>query len=419
MKISTMFRLATCAMATTLAIVGCTPGGQVQSASHKGPSDAKAAAQFAAMGEAAIRRHDGAMAIAMAERAVSAQPRDARYRAQLGQSYLLGGRFASAVDAFRDAAVLTPRDGRILLGMALADAALDRTAAARAAVAAAQGHIPEPDRGLALALAGDADAAILILEPVARAADATPKTRQNLALAYALAGRWDVARATAAQDLAPVDLEARMAKWAKLAAPQPRVDRVAAFLGVTPAAMDGGMPVQLALGGMPERAVPTPVEIPVAVAAADPVPVPEAEAEADAPVTVAMRTEVMPEVASAPVVRAPMLVRAAYAVPKRGTWAVQLGAFSSGRSIEAAWDRVRRTVRPVAGMVPLSSTVRTGGQMFQRLAVGGIGSRAEAISLCEQVRAAGGVCFVRSNAGMDAAPVRMAGARGPVRIAAR
>jgi len=417
MKISTMFRLATCAMATTLAIVGCTPGGQVQSASHKGPSDAKAAAQFAAMGEAAIRRHDGSMAIAMAERAVSAQPKDARYRAQLGQSYLLGGRFASAVDAFRDAAVLTPRDGRILLGMALADAALDRTAAARAAVAAAQGHIPEPDRGLALALAGDADAAILILEPVARATDATAKTRQNLALAYALAGRWDVARATAAQDLAPAELEARMAKWAKLAAPQARVDRVAAFLGVNAAAMDGGMPVQLALGGMPERAVPTPVEMPVAVAAADPVPVPEAEA--DVPVTVAMQTEVVPEVAPAPVVRAPMLVRAAYAVPKRGTWAVQLGAFSSGRSIEVAWDKLRRTVRPVAGMVPLSSTVRTGGQMFQRLAVGGIGSRAEAISLCEQVRAAGGVCFVRSNAGMDAAPVRMAGARGPVRIAAR
>lgn len=419
MKTPTLFRFATCALVTTLAIVGCTPGGKVRSASHAAPSDAKSAAQFAAMGEAAIRRHDGVMAIAMAERAVSAQPGNVRYRAQLGQSYLLGGRFASAVDAFRDAATLTPRDGRILLGMALADAALDRTAAARAAVAAAEGHIPEPDRGLALALAGDADAAIPILEPAARAADATPKTRQNLALAYALAGRWDVARATAAQDLAPAELETRMAKWAALAAPQARMDRVAAFLGVTPAAMDGGMPVELALGAMPERPVATPVEMPVAVAVAvvDPVPVPGATA--DVPVTVAMQTKAALENAPAPVVRAPMLVRAAYAVPKRGTWAVQLGAFSSGRSIEAAWDRLRRTVRPVAGMVPLSSTVRTGGQMFQRLAVGGIGSRAEAVSLCEQVRAARGVCFVRSNAGIEAAPVRMADGRGPVRIAAR
>jgi hypothetical protein len=115
-----------------------------------------------------------------------------------------------------------------------------------------------------------------------------------------------------------------------------------------------------------------------------------------------------------------MLMRAAYVAPvaQRGQWAVQLGAFSSGRSIEAAWDKVSRTVRPVAGMVPLSSTVRARGLLFQRLAVGGLGSRDEAVALCEQVRASRGVCFVRTTNGE--APVQMAAARrAATRLASR
>ncbi|GGE80903.1 SPOR domain-containing protein [Sphingomonas prati] len=438
--------VAVCTLATALLVVGCKPAGQtrVASASGRVPSGKTAAAQFATMGETAMRNRNGALAVAMAERAVSVEPGNARYRAQLGQSYLLAGRFASAIDAFRDAAAVAPEDGRTLLGLALAQGALDRQDAARASVAAADGRIGAADRGLALALAGDNAGAIALLEPAARMADATPKTRQNLALAYALDGRWDLSRATAAQDLSADRVDARMQAWAVLAKPQPTMDRVAAFLGVTPVMVDQGMPTQLALGAAPTIAPALMPVAPVAVAAVErsvaavPEPVAmvtEDVAESAPLVTRAVvpdpmvapepaQVQVMPERVAPrarPATLPPaMLMRATYAapVPKRGQWAVQLGAFSSGRSIEAAWDRVSRTVRPVAGMVPLSSTVRARGMLFQRLAVGGLGSRGEAVALCEQVRAARGVCFVRMTSGE--APVQMAAARrAATRLASR
>ncbi|WP_204349818.1 hypothetical protein, partial [Klebsiella pneumoniae] len=63
--------------------------------------------------------------------------------------------------------------------------------------------IPAADRGLAYALAGDPVKAVEILGPAARAEDATAKTRQNLALALALSGRWAEAKQVASVDVAP------------------------------------------------------------------------------------------------------------------------------------------------------------------------------------------------------------------------
>ena len=65
----------------------------------------------------------------------------------------------------------------------------------------AQGVLDPADAGLALALAGDPQSAVAVLEPAARAVGADARTRQNLALAYAFAGDWDQARTVAAQDV--------------------------------------------------------------------------------------------------------------------------------------------------------------------------------------------------------------------------
>ena len=43
--------------------------------------------------------------------------------------------------------------------------------------------------------------------------EATPKTRQNLALALALAGRWQEARTLVGLDLAPVEADKRIVEW--------------------------------------------------------------------------------------------------------------------------------------------------------------------------------------------------------------
>ena len=431
MKSKFLTQATAVALGVTLLMVGCKPGDRtsVAAASSRRPDKAqvKGAEQSAALGVSAIRARKGALAVAFTERAVYAMPQNAAYRAQLGQSYLLAGRFASSIASFRDALVLAPNDGQAMLGLALAQAALDRGDDARRTIADAGGKVADTDRGLALALAGDAPAAIALLEPAARVAGATPKTRQNLALAYALAGRWDMARATAAQDVAPAELDVRMAQWATFAGPRSRPAIVASFLGVTGVA-DPGMPTELALAptaadtrlasaAVLAEPVAAPAMQTVALAASEPAnafvaPAPEvAMIEPDpAPMRVAVTERT--------VAPAPMLMRAGYTRPSRDTWAVQLGAFSTARGSEAAWNKVRRRVHPVSRMVPLASVFRTAGGTFHRLSVGGIGTRMEAARLCDAVRKSSGTCFVRRVTD-EAPPIQWAALRRPERLASR
>ena len=56
---------------------------------------AKTAASYATKARQALAKRD-ARAVEFAEQAVKAAPQDAGYRALLGQSYLMAGRFASA-----------------------------------------------------------------------------------------------------------------------------------------------------------------------------------------------------------------------------------------------------------------------------------------------------------------------------------
>src|SRR3546814_7635088 len=84
-------------------------------------------------------------------------PREAGYRAVLGQSYLTDGRFTSARQAFTDALALDSNNGKVALSLALAQTAEGDWTAARATLDDHAGVIPATDRGLALALAGDPD----------------------------------------------------------------------------------------------------------------------------------------------------------------------------------------------------------------------------------------------------------------------
>src|SRR5690606_15546062 len=112
------------------------------------------------------------------------------YRELLGQAYLLAGRFASARQAFTDVLTLDPSNGRAALNLALTEIAGGDWSGARDTLAVHANTIPASDLGLAFALAGDPVKAVEILAPAAREANAGAKTRQNLALALALAGRW-------------------------------------------------------------------------------------------------------------------------------------------------------------------------------------------------------------------------------------
>lgn len=419
-------------------------------------ANAKKAASEAKDARKAIAKRKAEAAVQHAEAAVANDPTSADYRALLGQAYLLAGRFTSASQALTDALTLAPQDGRIALNLTLAKIAQGDWAGARTTLQAHADRIPASDRGLAFALAGDPVTAIQILEPAAREATATAKTRQNLALSMALAGRWKEATQIAAMDVSPDQLQARLMEWAQFARPANAYDQVASLLGVRPV-QDGGQPVALALAQQPNVAVaavaPAPVADPVD-AYMPGVPQGAAQVAADAGVDVAAaapataqaevqaepqqvagtgpqvvfgpRAEVVQQVrvaqpapvraapAKAPVRTAAVSVPApAVARAKAGNYYVQLGAYENAAVARDAWARHSRRVAALRNETPQGVQFSTGAGNFYRLSVGGF-DRSGAAALCQLVRASGSPCFVRVQAGDSLAAWVKGGGRAQV-----
>ncbi|TGX52166.1 SPOR domain-containing protein [Sphingomonas gei] len=435
-----------------VAVTGVATQGFTSAAFASDGANAKKAASEAKDARKAIFKRKAGEAVQHAEAAVANDPASAEYRALLGQAYLLAGRFTSASQALNDALTLNPQDGRVALNLALAKIAQGDWAGARTTLQANAATIPASDRGLAFALAGDPVTAIDILNPAARDASATAKTRQNLALSLALAGRWAEASQLASMDVSPDQLQARLTQWASFARPTNAYDQVASLLGVE-AVQDGGQPVGLALAQQPNVAV-------AAVApAADPVdsfmpgvPQGAAQVASDAAVAVAAapqadaqpelqqvagtgpqivfgpRAEVVQQVPAGRVVstrvaapKASVRVAKAEAAPapvvaskaKPGTYYVQLGAYESAAVARDAWARHTRRVPALQVETPLGVNFSTGAGNFYRLSVGGF-ARGDAASLCQQVRTSGGACFVRAAAGDSVAAWVKGGSRAQV-----
>ncbi len=225
-------------------------------------------------------------AVAHAEEAVLADPRNGNFRAILGAAYLEAGRFESAATAFGDAIELGNTDSRTVLSYALAKIATGDNRAALTKLAEHEGSIPSADLGLALALAGQPERGVHYLVGTVRAGESSAKARQNLAYAYALAGNWPAARVMAAEDVPADQLEGRLSDWASTARPEDYQIRVANLLGVDPVS-DGGQPQYLALSNFPTQA--TMVAEAAAMADEEPAPAPVVE---EAPVAVAVAAPV-------------------------------------------------------------------------------------------------------------------------------
>ena len=242
----------------------------------------------------ALNSNDFATAISFAERAVAKTPDDAGFRAILGNAYFAAGRFWSAEAAYKDSLTIYSNQPQVVLKLALVEIALGKKGEALSFLDAGRSVLDASNYGLALALAGRPDEAISILDAAARRDGADATVRQNLALAHALAGDWTEARTIAAQDVPADKLDARMDQWMRLASPKKPADQVAALVGVTPAEVDHGQPIRLALrkpDAMFAQAAPvahTPVidaaPAPVAQVAAASAPQPQvAEATPEAP----------------------------------------------------------------------------------------------------------------------------------------
>ena len=430
----------------TFGIVAALLAGTTLATASSDTGAAKRAASSAHRAEKAIAKHRADTAIDAAEVAVALMPQDAGYRALLGQAYLTAGRFTSAADALNDALALDPTNGDAALHLALAQIANGDWARARETLNQHEETIAPADRGLGLALAGDPDTAVSVLTAAARAPGADAKTRQNLALSLALAGRWVEAKTDAAADVAPAELDQRIMQWAAFAKPTSASDQVAALLGVTPIE-DGGQPERLALNTtrptmaavaqavstvdayMPGQGagIATAASASVAPSAAESAAVAPAAPPPGTPnIVFAERREIVqPLPASAPVAMArAMTVRpaapaklalaprpAAAPAPAperqaprlaRGNYYVQLGAYENAGVAHDAWSRLSRAHAPLGMLSPQGIRATVHGASYYRLSVGGF-ARGVATRLCGSLRARGARCFIRTDAGDVAA----------------
>ncbi|HEX5645174.1 MAG TPA: SPOR domain-containing protein [Erythrobacter sp.] len=363
-------------------------------------------------------------AIAHAESAVLADPRNAQSRALLGAAYLEAGRFQAAATSFSDAMALGDSDPRTVLSYALAQIALGNSREAVIALDGARDDLDPADLGLALALAGDTGTGVEVLSEALRNGESTSKLRQNLAYAYALHGDWRAARIMAAEDVPADQVSDRIGEWAQLAAPEYFQQRVASLLQVTPA-YDGGQPAQLALANFPshgemvadaaattdapqyataDTAAPDTGELaPVAAAPAQTFAVAFGQ-EVTAPAPVTPRGPVVQqlpsEYAAAAETKKPATPKsrlatsssqrrmAATSDSNAGTHLVQLGSFSSRANAERAWSIYQSRYPQLSGRDVVITQAVVGGKTYFRVAAAGFGARS-ASSLCQTVRAGG------------------------------
>lgn len=387
----------------------------------------------------ALNAENYPVAIGLAERAVDNSPKDAGFRALLGNAYFGAGRFASAEAAYGDSLTLIAEQPQIILKLALVQIAQGKNAQALQLLAAARGILDAADHGLAVALAGQTQEAVASLELAARQPGADSRLRQNLALAHALNGDWNAARVVAEQDLSPDLVDGRIQHWMQFAKPARPADQVAALIGVVPARSDPGQPVRLALykpdnrqaqaaAPAPVAAAPVPPPAPVFAEAPAPEPAPAAVAEvlpesaASIPAFAASAEPATVAAADIPALPAPVVKAASDRVAKlvrrssvrsaslksggSAPVVVQLGAYGSADRVGKAWNAAARRYSVLKAYAPMSARFNGPQGPVHRLSVRGFGTVREAVQLCTSLRRAGGSCFVRNTAGD--APVQFA-----------
>lgn len=445
MKRNPWMHIALSAMAIGLATSGCSSLGIGKQASADASETGKQA-------EAGARKD--ATAIARAENAVEAQPENASLRYALGQQYMGAGRFTSAENSFAEAFALQ-KDGRTALNLALAKVSNGHQYQATQLLDEYREQIPAADYGLALALSGEMERAVLVLNDAARSADATPRVRQNLAFVYAMGGRWLEAKVIAAQDMPNSQLDSRMTKWADMMQTRSPQMVVAGLTGAPVGVVDSGMPSRLALNvsqadfqvasaadpndpaPLAQFAPAAPLEAPTLsvepdsapapqLAAVEPVVIaPEVSSVANAPVSQAEQTPVQVETVVAkptpykvaakvgpakrmssakatvkltPVSKVTDKAEAAALVAKArksSGYAVQLGAYSTMANAKAAWKKLSRSKSSLRGYTPSYTVAKVRGKTYYRLAANGVASRQVAAAVCRSVTGSTKVCAMR------------------------
>ncbi len=391
-------------------------------------------AKLASTAQSALAQGNVDTAVSNAEKAVLADPRNPAYRVLLGNAYLKAGRFESARQAYDEAMELGEDSSRTALSLALADLALGRYAEAVDTLNSYHDTVAPSDYGLALALAGQPAQGVAVLSDTLRRGENTPKVRQNLALAYAMLGRWREARAMAAQDVPAEQLGDRMEQWALMSYTDNSRHRIASLLDV-PLRGDKGQPAALALKNFPgteqlsaeaaTRAEPVAAAAPaLAEAAVHELP---AIDQADAPAPALADSSSQPKAEQLALIDQPPVAASVQQAPvaplrveaqrqpamqaragrpavkppvanKPGTHMIQLGSFATVEGARRAWRHYTSRNPALKGFANVTTQATVNGKLYWRVKAAGFAGYASANSMCGSVKARGGNCLVMRGA---------------------
>jgi hypothetical protein len=267
---------------------------------------------------------------------------------------------------------------------------------------------------LCLAMRGQGSDAVQLLRPLAEAADATQKIKENFAAVLAMAGQREAAERILAANLAADEVGPAVDALASARAtgqlgPVSQTVAPAAGLAVATAPVTPVGPTVASGAVAAVRVVSAPVvSAPVAPGPVASGPVASGPV-ASGPVTIApaktasvigaRATPILAtSIAGAATTNAPPTVESHAAAPAAaGTeTVVQLAALDSEASAHVEWDRLSRRMPDLLnGRQPLFSRADRDGHVFWRVRTAGFADLAEARGFCVHVRAAaGGGCTV-------------------------
>ena len=316
--------------------------------------------------------------------ALNADSRNPQALTALGTSYLVLNRPEIAIEKFRAAESNGGWDATLYSGLAVAYDLVGNHAAALSAFERGLTKYPDDmeligNMGLSMALAGDAHEGAALLEDVVKQPSASAAHRQNLALAYVMAGNTQKAVRMASIDLDPSMARQTVAEFTTLAAMNHQ-NRVHTLLyGQTNPDHDLE---QVANRDLKTEGTHDAVRI--------------AAAERVIGVPALPEPEPMPEPTPEPVVELPPLMDSV-------GWAVQIAAYRKAEEVMAGWHELHEKYKDVIGHLdPRRSEVNFGEHdgpgprgFYYRLNAGPLKDFNAAREVCDKLHGLGGSCWIR------------------------
>lgn len=295
-----------------------------------------------------------------------------------GKSALALGKFRVALGAFTGALNADPHDAGARSGMAIALAATGKGAAALAILEGMDDATSLSNKALVLAATGEADAAIRLLEPIVASGNAGARERQNLAMAYLLAGQDARAYEIARLDLDPISVNDTFTFYRSLSSLEQAQRMQALVTGVVEPTWSSEQMANLKLDTSTDRIV-----------AAQRVIEPE-----KALVQVAAKPAEIQNVTYEEGDVPPLL--------EPEGWALQIGAYRSISRLVRGWNLLRdRNIDILRDIPPRRSEVDFGSRdagpsgFYYRLNAGPLASFSEAKTLCNELKRRGTRCWIR------------------------